>query len=125
MSQRADRVARLVQRELGDILSSEVKDPRVTDAGLLTVTHVRVSDDLSVARVFVTVHGADEVRLEAALKGLASAAPHMRRSLGRRLEAKRIPELRFQLDDTEERAGRVEELLREIHARGDRDDKDG
>jgi ribosome-binding factor A len=101
--------------ELAALLPS-VKDPRVSDAGLLTVTHVRVSDDLSVARVQIAVHGADEAKQRDMLKGLGSAAGWLKREIGRRLRAKKVPELRFHLDDTDDKAGRVEELLRQIAA---------
>ncbi|HZS39010.1 MAG TPA: 30S ribosome-binding factor RbfA [Polyangia bacterium] len=115
MSDRAIRFAESVRMELAALLPS-VKDPRVSDAGLLTVTHVRVSDDLSVARVQVAVHGADDEQQRAVLKGLGSAAGWLKREIGRRLRAKKVPELRFHLDDTDDKAGRVEQLLREIAA---------
>jgi ribosome-binding factor A len=115
MSDRALRFARLVQEELGELLA-RVKDPRVADAGLLTVTHVRVSDDLGVARVQVALHGADDDKRRALLKGLSSARSYLQGELGRRLRTKKVPELRFHFDDTDDRADRVEELLRQIAA---------
>jgi ribosome-binding factor A len=115
MGDRAVRFAESVRMELAELLP-QVKDPRVSGAGLLTVTHVRVSDDLSVARVQVSLHGADEEHQRAMLKGLGSAAGWLKRELGRRLRAKKLPELRFHLDDTDDKAGRVEELLRQIAA---------
>jgi len=117
MGQRATRFARSVQEELGAILArGGIKDPRVSEAGLLTVTHVQVSDDLSVARVLVTLHGADENQKKALLKGLHSARGHLQRDLGRSLQSKKVPELRFELDEVDRSADRVEELLREIAA---------
>jgi ribosome-binding factor A len=113
MSDRPLRFARLVQQELGELLA-KVKDPRVAEAGLMTVTHVRVSDDLSVARVLIALHGADQERQRALLKGLASARPFLQGELGRRLRTKKVPELRFHLDETDDRADRVDELLRQI-----------
>jgi ribosome-binding factor A len=110
MSDRAKRFARSVQEELSALLR-HVKDPRVSDAGLVTITHVQCSDDLSTARVLVTVHGGDG---EALVKGLTSARPFLSRELGRALRAKKVPELRFVLDETDDRADRVEALLREI-----------
>jgi len=113
--QRAERFAKLIQEELGTLLvHGSIKDPRVADAGLVTITHVHVSDDLGVARVLVAVHGADEARRSALVSGLTSARPYLQRELGRALQAKKVPELRFQLDDTDERAARVEEILREL-----------
>jgi len=117
---RAERFARSVQEELSTLLSS-VKDRRVSEAGLLTITHVRVSNDLGVARVQIAVmpYGGGEIDMEqtaALLEGLARAAPYLRRELGRSLQSKKIPELRFHFDETGERAERVEAILAEIKA---------
>jgi ribosome-binding factor A len=114
MSDRALRFARLIQEELNQLVQREVKDPRVSEAGLLTITHVRVSDDLGVARVLVTLHGGDEQKERALLQGLGSAAAFLRAELGRRLKTKKLPELRFHLDDTDDKADRVSQLLKEI-----------
>jgi ribosome-binding factor A len=112
---RAERFARSVQEELGSLLA-RVKDPRVSGVGLLTVTRVEVTDDLSIARVEVALHGASEQAQKDLIKGLTSARPFLQRELGRALRAKKVPELRFQLEDFEKKGGRVEELLREIAA---------
>jgi ribosome-binding factor A len=118
VSERAQRFARLVQRELSELLQRGVKDPRVSEAGLVTVTHVRVADDLGVARVLVTLHGGDAIKEKALLAGLSRASAYLRAELMRRLKAKKVPELRFELDRTDERADRVTALLREIAEEG-------
>lgn len=110
---RAERFARSVQEELGTLLA-KVKDPRVNGLGLLTVTRVEVTDDLSIARVMVALHGGDDRAKQDLIKGLTSARPFLQRELGRALKAKKTPELRFILDDFDKKGGRVEELLREI-----------
>jgi ribosome-binding factor A len=115
---RAERVARSVQEELTGLLR-EVKDPRVADAGLLTVTHVRVSDDLGVARVQIALRRfdgqlANAEQTETVLDGLNHAAPFLRRQIGKALRAKKVPELRFHFDEVGDKAARVEELLAEI-----------
>jgi ribosome-binding factor A len=119
MSQRVERVALQIRRELGELLPRAVKDPRVQAAGLVTVTQVHVSPDLTVARVMVSVMGSrpDEPgQAMQVLRGLRQAAGFLRGELGRRLHTRRAPELRFQLDDMVDRVDRVESLLREIHA---------
>ncbi len=113
MGQRAERVARMIQEELGGLLPG-VKDPRVSEAGLITITKVRVSDDLSVANILVTLHGGTPEQLKSLLAGLHSARPFLQRALGKNLSAKKIPELRFRSDETDERAGKIEALLAEI-----------
>jgi len=115
MGDRAVRFAESVRMELAELLPT-VKAPRVSDAGLLTITHVRVSDDLSVARVQIAVHGADAEKQKGVIKGLTSASGWLKREIGRRLRAKKVPELRFHVDETDDKADRVEQLLREIAA---------
>ena len=110
MSQRTERVQKLAQQILGEEIQS-LKDPRI---GFTTVTAVRVSPDLRHARVLVSVLGEDEAKAQT-MKGLKSAAPHLRTELGRRMRMKYLPELTFELDHGVEVAERVESLLRRIH----------
>lgn len=114
MKQRATRFAKMVQAEVSSILLDGLKDPRVQNAGFITITHVTVSDDLGVARVMVTLHERDDQREKELIAGLTSARPFLQRELMRRLQSKKVPELRFVIDETEERAERVEALLKEI-----------
>lgn len=113
MSRRVPRLNEQLKREITDILRSEVKDPRI---GFVTVTDVRVSADLSVARVYVSVMGGPREK-EETLEGLRAAAPFIRGEIGRRMRIRRAPELRFELDVTLERAMRIEQLLREVRER--------
>jgi ribosome-binding factor A len=118
---RAERLGLQIQRELAELLR-EVKDPRVQEATLLTVTKVHLSDDLGVARVLVSVIGEDP---EGVVKGLARAKGFLQGRLGKRLRTKKAPELRFALDTTEERAGRIDAILREIHGNEDGNGNEG
>ncbi len=121
------RLARLneqLKRELSELIRTRVRDPRV---GLVTVTAVDVASDLGSARVHVRVIGAPE-ETEAALEGLRAAAPFLRGVLGRTLELRRIPELRFQEDHSLEHARRIEEILSDVLPEGDeagREEADG
>lgn len=106
------RVARLneqFKREIAGILRTEVRDPRV---GSPTVTGVKVTPDLWMARVYVRSGPSGEE--EDLLEGLRAAAPFIRRELGKLLSLRRIPELRFEIDRAQERASRIEEILREV-----------
>lgn len=123
------RVARLneqLKREVVELLRDRVKDPRI---GFVTVTGVRVTSDLSQARVLVSVLDSDEKA--ATLDGLRAAAPFLRRELSRRLRLRRAPELRFEIDETLEHARRIERLLDEVlpdeaaEAGGSEEDADG
>jgi ribosome-binding factor A len=105
---RTERLNEQFRREITEILRTEVRDPRVA---LASVAGVAVTPDLWLARVFVQLKGDADERAET-LRGLDSAAPYIRRLLGDRLHMRRIPELRFVADETAEKAGRVEEILR-------------
>ena len=107
------RVARLneqLQRELSELIRTQVRDPRV---GVVTVTAVEMASDLGSARVFVRIIG-DEAEFKETLAGLEAAAPFLRGLLGRILHIRRIPELRFREDRSMEHARRIEQLLSEV-----------
>jgi ribosome-binding factor A len=104
------RVDEAVREVLGDALSQDLKDPRV---GFVTVTEVRTSADLRHARVFVSVFGPPAER-EATLDGLRSAHGVLQSRIARELRLKRTPALEFVLDDTAERAARLEALIEDV-----------
>jgi ribosome-binding factor A len=115
MSQRQERYARLIQEELAGLISREVKDPRVADAGLVTITRVSVTADLGLARVAVVLHGGDPAKQTALVAGLERAAPFLRAELRRRLDSKKTPELRFEIDAGAEASDRVGAILKSLH----------
>jgi ribosome-binding factor A len=110
--QRLRRVADQIQRELSDILRTELKDPRV---GMVTLTAVEVSPDLAHAKVFFTSL-AEDARRAAALAGLARAAGFLRSKLGARLEIHNVPELHFVYDASVESGIRLTHLIEEAVA---------
>ena len=112
MGQRADRVGHLLQQELSELLR-ELKDPRVQAATMVGVTHVRVSDDLGVARVLLSVIDPEPLKV---MRAIGRAQKFLHGQLLRRLSAKKIPELRFFLDDTDARASSIDAILREVKA---------
>jgi len=115
MSQRTERIAGEVRAVVGEVLArQEIKDPRVRGAGLITVTHVRMSGDLRHARALFTVHGAGEAELERVRQGLDHASGYFRHAISARLRMKVTPHLTFEIDRVFEQATRVEDLLREI-----------
>jgi ribosome-binding factor A len=109
---RLERLSALVREELGNLLVGRAKDPSLAR---VTITAVKVSPDLDVARVFYV---APEGEAEAARRDLSRAAPFLRRELGARLRLKRTPELRFAPDEGFEQGLRIESILREISAPG-------
>jgi ribosome-binding factor A len=96
------------------LVRGAIKDPRVRDAGLVTITYVRITGDLRQARVFFTVHGADDAGLEKVRAGLQSAAGFMRRQVGERLQLKATPGLDFEADRALDQEEHIEQLLREV-----------
>ena len=107
---RPEKVAEHVREEIAQIVGYELDDPRVA---IVTVTDVRMSDNLREARVFVMLSGTDE-EAGAALKALRKAAPYVRRQLAINLNLRHAPEIHFIRDTVEEKAARVDELLREL-----------
>jgi ribosome-binding factor A len=122
MNERAEGPARTsrVAEEFREILGEEIlklKDPRV---GFVTVTGVRVTPDLRRAHVFYTVMG-DEASRRGTAAALRSAAPHLRRVIGRQVRLKVLPDLEFEEDATIDTANRIEQLIARLHrdSRGD------
>lgn len=106
---RSQRVGHLLRKELSDIIMNRVKDPRL---GFLTVTGVDLTQDLKLARVFVSVMRREE--REATLKTLESSRAFIRGELAKRLRMKNIPSLEFRLDTTAEYGEKIEKLLRKL-----------
>ncbi|MEJ7617349.1 MAG: 30S ribosome-binding factor RbfA [Pyrinomonadaceae bacterium] len=110
MLRRSEKVAELVRDEILQIVGFELEDPKVAS---VTVTEVRMSENLREARVFVTVMGTNREGKQA-IEALRKAAPFVRRQLGARLNMRRSPEVYFVRDTVEEKALRVEQLLTEL-----------
>jgi len=110
---RSDRVNSLLQRELGTLISEELRDPRIA---FPTVTAVEITPDLRSARVHVSVLG-DEEALDKTMKALEDAKPFLRRELGSRTDLRFVPELTFVQDRSAEQAVRISALLREARQR--------
>ena len=108
---RPERVAHLMIREIADILRNKLRDPRLSE--WVSVTDVEVTQDLSMARVYVSILPAGAER-DRALQALTGAAGFVRRELAPRLGLREVPELKFLLDDSIERGARVDELLKRI-----------
>jgi ribosome-binding factor A len=109
-SRRPEQVGETLRQVITDALAREVRDPRV---GFVTVTAVLVTNDLSHARVMVSVPGEDSDKTRA-LEGLQSAAGFLRSRAARTLTTRSVPELHFELDRGLEHAARINELLNTI-----------
>ena len=105
-SGRAQKLADLMQREVSDLLRLELRDPRV---GMITITSVDVSPDLSHAKVFFTL--LEKQKLEETLKGLKRSAGFLRSQLAKRIQMYTTPELRFIYDESVERGDHLSRLI--------------
>lgn len=121
-ARRADRVAAEIQRILSSELLHRVRDPRVVH---VTVTRVRVSDDLRLARVFFTLLEVGEGDRAEALRGLDSATPFFRRTVAGELGLRHAPEIAFAYDDDLANARRIDSLLRDLRTQRGSTDPEG
>jgi ribosome-binding factor A len=115
-SRRAEQMGHVLQAELAELISRRAKDPRLE--GLITVTGVKMSDDLKLARVYFCLMGeeqADPSRRREVQKGLTSSSGFLKRELGRRLRLRHPPELSFFYDESFDYAGRIERILKGLH----------
>lgn len=110
MRHRQQRVADQVRAELSKLVLQELQDPRL---GFVTLTEVRMSGDLKIAKVYVSVYGTEEEE-EESLEALRHAVGFLRREIGRRLPLRYTPELRFEPDRTIKRASRLEALFADM-----------
>jgi len=113
IAHRIERVNNLIRHEVSELLQRQVKDPRL--GSFVTVTEVSTSPDLKYAKILVSHLGSEEEKQET-LSGLAAASGFLRNQLGKRLGLRRVPELRFQWDDSIERGARLLKLIDEVAA---------
>ncbi|HLZ51695.1 MAG TPA: 30S ribosome-binding factor RbfA [Candidatus Acidoferrum sp.] len=108
---RHERVGEEIAHEINAMLAGELKDPRLE--GMVVVSEVRVQPDMKHARVFINMQGSAKEQTDA-IKALEHAAGFIRRELIERLQLRRLPELHFTLDHSQEYTERIDELLKEM-----------
>lgn len=107
---RSSRVAELIKREISLIITGTIKDPGVKT---VTITHVDVTDDLKIAKIYYRVIG-DEQSKDDAMRGLERANKFIRAEIGHRLELRYVPEIHFYYDSGLDNAYHIEKLLHEL-----------
>lgn len=110
MGFKIDRIASSFVKEISYILANEIRDQ---DIRFVTVTDCHVTNDLSFAKVYVTV--LDEQKRDVTLKALNDAASYIRRLLADRVDIRHIPELTFVYDESIEYGQKIEEIIEDIH----------
>ena len=115
---RSVRVADLLKRELGDILTRDIDDPAI---GFVTITRVEVSRDLRAAKIFVSILDHEQV-WEQTRQALERASSFIRREISQRIHLRYVPELSFKNDTSGEYAMRINQVIKEIKIREGRAD---
>lgn len=111
-SYKKDRIETEIKREIQSMLISDVKDPRIQS--FVSVSEVSVAKDLSYCKVYVLIMQENKDKI---LEGLKNAKGFIRTELAKRINLRRTPEIDFRLDDTMDKANRIEELLKEIKSK--------
>ena len=114
-SNRIRRINDEIQRELADQLRN-LKDPRVSGTGMVSITRVDTTNDLRYARVYVSVLNKDQEK--DVLKGLKSASGFLRRELGRALSLRATPELTFIRDDSMAKGAHILQIMEDLDREG-------
>ena len=116
MSRRTDRLDEQFREEIGKLLQKGLKDPRVSS--LASITRVNITEDLSYAKILVSVMGTDKEKRDT-LVGLNNSAGFIRGVLGKALKIFKVPELKFVLDENLEHAMHIEDILAELKQKGE------
>lgn len=107
---RPERVGEQIHKEVTRLLMSNIKDPRVAP---VTLTGVQMSRDISSAKIYFTVHG-DAAERKEAERGLKSAAPYIRRELGKIMKLRFVPNISFKFDDSIGYGQKIDALLYQV-----------
>jgi ribosome-binding factor A len=116
---RADRVSGLIQEVLSNLLKKDIHDPRLK---MVTITNVKMSRDLRLARIYFSIYG-DNSKAEAAAKGFESARGFIKRSLAHKLSLRYMPDLVFFYDESFDYGSQIDELLKRIITENGRDNQ--
>jgi ribosome-binding factor A len=107
---RADRVSGLIQKTLSDILQKQAKDPRLA---MTTITNVKMSRDLRLARIYFSTPGGEK-RNKAAAQGFESALGFFKRTLASQLGLRYMPDIKFYYDESFDYGSHIDKLLSHI-----------
>lgn len=108
---RVSQIGEEIKRVISQLLRTKIKDPRISD--MVSITEVRVTNDLSFAKVFVSVFGTEDEK-NYTLEGLRNAEGFIKKEIGRNVKMRIMPKLIFELDDSVEESLRLEKILEEI-----------
>ncbi|MCB8815579.1 30S ribosome-binding factor RbfA [Desulfosporosinus shakirovi] len=107
---RPNRLAETLKEEISQLIRVELKDPRI---GFVTLTSVDVADDLSHAKVFISVLGTEDER-NASLDALNRAAGYVRSEIGKRVRLRHVPSIVFKYDPSIQHGAHIAKLLKDV-----------
>ena len=105
---RAERISGKIQHAITDLLSKKMQDPRIEMA---TISSVKLTPDLRVATVYITIFG-DKERILQALEGFKNSKGFIKKRIAPKLGLKYMPDLKFEYDDSFDKAAEMDELIR-------------
>ena len=111
MNVKLDRINSELQKQIAEIISQEIKDPRIGSA-LISVTKVKTTPDLKYSKVFISVYTQDNEEKLNAFDTVVRSSSFIRNILKKKVKIRNIPELNFELDTVEEKGSRIDEILR-------------
>jgi ribosome-binding factor A len=117
MSHRIEKIEHLIKEEISLIFLYKMQDPALS---LLTITNVKVSPDLKLVKIYLSVF--DKEKRELVLERVKASTGYIRTELAQRIRIRYIPELKFFIDDTIDYVEKIENLIKKIH---NDDDKQG
>lgn len=106
---RGGRINEEVKKEISILLRDEIKDPRIT--AMISVTAVKVTKDLSYAKVYVSIFCNDEEEKKSNFEALKSAAGFIRKEIAHRINLRQSPQIIFELDDSINYGMHIDELI--------------
>lgn len=110
MAFKKERMEKILEREISNIIFQDIKDERIK---FVTITNVNITNDLSIATVFYTVYG-NENQINSSVEALNEAKGFIRTILSKRLEVKKTPDLRFKYDESYEQGNKIEAILNNL-----------
>ena len=105
---RAERISGKIQHAITELLSKKMQDPRIEMA---TISSVKLTTDLRVATVYITIFG-DKQRILKALEGFKNSKGFIKKRIAPKLGLKYMPDLKFEYDDSFDKAAEMDELIR-------------
>lgn len=110
MAFKRERMEKILEREISSIIFQEIKDERIK---FVTITKVNLTNDLSIATVLYTVFG-NENQVNSSIDALNDAKGFIKTILSKKLEVRKIPDLKFKYDESFEHGNKIEEILRNL-----------